>query len=129
MKEELNTLISESNNLFSVGQKQLICLARAILRQTKILVLDEATANIDLETDNLIQTKIRQSFDKCTVIIIAHRLATVIDADKILVMNNGGLEEYNHPFKLLALNDGDQKITNGEGFFSKMIKATGEETA
>ena len=112
-----------------MGQKQLICLARAILRQTKILVLDEATANIDLETDNLIQTKIRQSFDKCTVIIIAHRLATVIDADKILVMNNGGLEEYNHPFKLLALNDGDQKITNGEGFFSKMIKATGEETA
>lgn len=84
-----------------------MCLARAILRETKILVLDEATANVDLETDNLIQTKLGESFNNSTVLIIAHRLATVIDADRILVMNNGELEEYDHPYKLLVENDGD----------------------
>ena len=80
----------------------MICLARAILRDTKILVLDEATANVDLETDNLIQTKLRESFRESTVLIIAHRLATVIDADRILVMDNGSAIEFDHPFNLLA---------------------------
>ena len=86
MDEKLDTIISESNNVFSVGQKQLICLARAILRQTKILVLDEATANVDLETDNLIQSSLRSNFKDSTVLVIAHRLATVIDSDRVLVM-------------------------------------------
>jgi len=107
MELKLNTVVSESNNLFSVGQKQLICLCRAILRQTKILVLDEATANVDLETDNLIQQKLRSTFKDSTVIIIAHRLATVIDADRILVMNNGEGQEYDHPYRLLVKEEGD----------------------
>mgnify|MGYP006124852783 CR=1 FL=1 len=128
MKEQLDTIVSESNNLFSVGQKQLVCLARAILRETKILVLDEATANVDLETDNLIQQKLRSGFKDSTVIIIAHRLATVIDSDRILVMNAGKCEEYDHPFKLLANDESDTSITS-EGYFAKMLKATGEETA
>jgi ATP-binding cassette, subfamily C (CFTR/MRP), member 4 len=106
MNDKLEQKVSESNNLFSVGQKQLICLARAILRETKILVLDEATANVDLETDNVIQMKLRESFKDSTVLIIAHRLATVIDADRILVMNNGEGEEFDHPYKLLV-NDTD----------------------
>jgi ATP-binding cassette subfamily C (CFTR/MRP) protein 4 len=80
-------MISDNNNIFSMGQKQLLCLARAVIRQTKILVLDEATANIDLETDNFIQEKLKEIFKGCTVVIIAHRLATVIDADRILVMD------------------------------------------
>ena len=128
MKDKLDTIVSDSNNLFSVGQKQLICLARAILRQTKILVLDEATANVDLETDNLIQQKLRSSFKESTVLIIAHRLATVIDADRILVMNQGRGEEFDHPFNLLVNDPSDTEITS-QGYFANMVLSTGTETA
>ena len=125
----MDTYCSESNNLFSVGQKQLICLARAIIRETKILVLDEATANVDLETDNLIQTKLREKFDGCTVLIIAHRLATIIDADRICVMSDGRAGEFDHPYRLLVDKIGDKTITNQNGLFAQMVLATGDETA
>lgn len=110
MHDKLETTVTEQ--LFSVGQKQLICLARAIFRKTKILVLDEATANVDMETDHLIQQKLRSSFKDSTVLIIAHRLNTVIDADRILVMSEGKCEEFGHPYKLLVNNDGDDSITS-----------------
>jgi len=71
------------------------------------LVLDEATANVDLETDNIIQRTLRERFRSSTVIIIAHRLATIIDADRILVMKDGTSVEFGHPYRLLVENEGD----------------------
>jgi len=77
----------------------------------------------------MIQQKLRSSFEESTVMIIAHRLATVIDSDRVLVMNNGCAEEFDHPYRLLVQNDGDTSITNEDGYFAKMVKATGEDTA
>lgn len=114
-KDGINTKVSgESNTLFSTGQKQLLCLGRALIKKTKVLVLDEATANVDMETDNLIQRMLKECFKDCTVLVIAHRLATVMDSEAILVMDQGEGIEYNHPFKLLVKDESDTEITNPE---------------
>lgn len=94
--------VTEGGDNLSIGQRQLLCLGRAVLRKSKILVLDEATAAVDLETDHLIQTTIRNEFSHCTVITIAHRLHTVMDSDKIMVLDNGKIIEYGSPEELLS---------------------------
>merc|ERR1711972_104713 len=86
--------ITEGGSNLSVVQRQLVCLARALLRKTKVLILDEATAAVDLETDDLIQATIREEFKNSTVLTIAHRLNTIMDYDRIMVLDAGEIAEF-----------------------------------
>ena len=94
-------LVSEKGSNLSVGQRQLLCMARAILRKTRILILDEATASVDVETDYLIQETVRTEFNNVTVLSIAHRLHTIAYYDKVLVMDQGTVAEFDSPSMLL----------------------------
>uniref|UniRef100_A0A8C6A6W9 Multidrug resistance-associated protein 1 n=1 Tax=Marmota marmota marmota TaxID=9994 RepID=A0A8C6A6W9_MARMA len=101
LPDKLDHECSEGGENLSVGQRQLVCLARALLRKTKILVLDEATAAVDLETDDLIQSTIRTQFDNCTVLTIAHRLNTIMDYTRVIVLDRGEVRECGTPSDLL----------------------------
>ncbi|XP_071797862.1 multidrug resistance-associated protein 1-like [Asterias amurensis] len=101
LAEKLDFKCTEGGENLSLGQRQLICLARALLRKAKILVLDEATAAVDLETDDLIQATIRTEFEDCTVITIAHRLNTIMDSSRILVLDAGEVAEFDTPSELI----------------------------
>ncbi|KAG0096002.1 hypothetical protein BGZ93_005137 [Podila epicladia] len=113
----LSFKVTQNGDNFSVGQRSLICLARALLRKTKILVLDEATAAVDVETDELIQKTIRKEFADRTILTIAHRIKTVMDSDKILVLEKGRVEEFEAPSTLLQ---------RPESLFFKLAQQAGE---
>ncbi|KAI9350761.1 hypothetical protein BDR26DRAFT_930068 [Obelidium mucronatum] len=117
-EEGLEQKVKSGGENLSIGERQLFCLARALLRNTKVLILDEASSGIDLETDALIQATIRREFKEATVLTIAHRIQTIMDSDKILVLNAGTVEEFESPQTLLA---------NPESAFSKLAAAAERE--
>ncbi|GMF33368.1 unnamed protein product [Phytophthora fragariaefolia] len=100
--------VAEKGENLSVGQRQLLCIARALIRDSKVIVMDEATANVDQESDKLIQQTMKESFGggDCTVLCIAHRIETIMDSNKILVLDGGEVVEYDAPSALLQLKDG-----------------------
>lgn len=102
LNKGLDLEVEERGRNFSTGEKQLVCLARAILSQTKILCIDEATASVDFETDSFIQTTIRNEFKTTTVLTIAHRINTIFDYDKVIVMNNARIVEFDTVDKLMS---------------------------
>ncbi|GFR71832.1 multidrug resistance-associated protein 4-like [Elysia marginata] len=120
MPGQLYTEITEGGANLSVGQRQLICLARAILKYSRILILDEATANVDQETDDIIQRTIRAKFRESTVLTIAHRLYTVMDCDRIMVLDDGELKEFDTPYNLLQDTD---------GLFTRLVLSSGKNQA
>uniref|UniRef100_H2YLY5 Multidrug resistance-associated protein 1 n=1 Tax=Ciona savignyi TaxID=51511 RepID=H2YLY5_CIOSA len=115
LSEKLEHEVTEGGENLSVGQRQLVCLARALLRKSKILVLDEATAAVDLETDDLIQATIREQFSDCTTFTIAHRLNTIMDSTRVLVLDAGKVAEFDTPDNLLQ----------AKGIFFSMAKDAG----
>ena len=109
---QLKYRVNETGSNFSVGERQLVCLARALVQKSKIIIMDEATANVDFKTDNLIQEVIRHKFKDSTVLTIAHRLNTIMDYDKVLILDGGRMVEFDKPE--ILIQDG--------GIFAELVK-------
>ena len=116
----LDCKIATNGDNLSAGQRQLVCVARALLRKASCVILDEATAQVDRENDHLIQETIRTAFADVTVLSIAHRLDTIIDFDRIIVMDKGKVAEFDTPANLLR---------NSNSLFSELVRMTGEDSA
>ncbi len=112
----LSSPITLGGHNLSLGQRQLLCLARALLARAKIIIMDEATSSVDLATDTLIQRSIRHGFQNCTLLVVAHRLSTVADFDKILVLGEGRVVEFGEPRALMEK----------KGAFWEMVRRSGE---
>ncbi|KAI4581551.1 hypothetical protein MJG53_009994 [Ovis ammon polii x Ovis aries] len=117
---KMDTALAETGSNLSVGQRQLVCLARVILKKNQILIIDKATSNVDPRTDELIKEAIHEKFAQCTVVTITHRLSTIIDSDKIMVLDSGTVKEYSPAHDLLQ---------NSESLFYKMVQQLGEAEA
>ena len=119
LPNQLEDDVHEGGSNFSVGQRQLICMARALLRHPKILILDEATASLDNETDTFLQQMIRKQFANCTTLTIAHRLNTIMDSTRVCVMDQGVVAEFDTPYNLLHKEN---------GIFKSMVLAANDPT-
>ena len=115
---KLEFKLKECGTNLSVGERQLVCLARALVQKSKIIIMDEATANVDFKTDRLIQEVIRDKFKDSTVITIAHRLNTILDYDKVLVLDGGQIVEFDKPEVLIRQS----------GLFAEMIGSQNQST-
>ena len=113
LPQHLDTEILQGGSNFSVGQKQLMCLARAILRKNKIIVMDEATANVDSKTERSIHQTTEENFQDCTIITVAHRLSSILKSDRVLVMDDGKVVEFDRP---------DCLMQNSESLFSQLLR-------
>ncbi|KAJ3216559.1 hypothetical protein HK099_005825 [Clydaea vesicula] len=123
----LESTVLEGGTNYSQGQRQLLCLARALLKKSKIIILDEATASVDHETDAKIQRTIRECFYNCTILCIAHRLRTIIDYDRCLVLDFGKIVEYGKPLDLMVgSKTKDDRRIGPKGNFLKMCQESGE---
>ena len=126
LKDKLNYEIEANGGNLSLGQRQLICIARALVMKPKILLMDEATANIDQKTDSIIQTVIKEKMKDTTVVTIAHRLITIVQYDKILILENGKKKEEGAPIDLMKDQGSyfrELVMEGGEKFFEKMVYA------
>ena len=117
---QLDAAVAHEGSNFSVGQRQLLCLARALLLRNNIIVLDEPSANVDSKTDQLVQKTLRERFSEATIISVAHRLDTIIDYDKVLVLGDGKVIEFGSPSDLLSKEG---------GHFLSLVNSTGDEMA
>eukprot|EP00798_Chlamydomonas_sp_ICE-L_P013600 gene13600-19473_t len=120
LEGKMDYIVADNGANFSLGQRQLFCMARAMLRKNRILMLDEATASVDLDTDNLLQTAIRIKFADCTMMTIAHRLNTIMDSDMCVVMDKGRVIECGEPHALLQADT---------GMFTSMVNMSGKSSS
>ena len=118
----MDFVLDEGGANLSVGEKQLVCLGRAILKKTKVLLIDEATANVDLNTDAFIQKKIKEIFKDSTVLTIAHRLNTIVNCDRIVILDRGNLIECDSPRALIQVRASILKSTLSDLYFRDPIR-------
>jgi len=129
LPKKLESRVSKGSHLFSMGEKQLLCIARGLLKDCLIFIQDEATAHLDFTKEQIIQRSLLKKYKNATVINITRRILTVCEYDKVLLIDNGNKVEYDEPYRLLVKNIGDEKITNTEGYLASFIVGMGPKAA